>query len=81
MSLIVYFLYREVSKNKKIKKIKNALKDIKTNNIQIGLPEIIASNEEKRRYFLGKKYPSIPEEAKWHNAYIEKILSFGWIDN
>ena len=65
IGLIVYFLYREVSKNKKIQKIKNALKDIKTNNIQIGLPEIIASNEEKRRYFLWKKYPSIPEEARW----------------
>lgn len=63
-------------KEQKIRKINEMLEKINTNNIQIGLPDITASNEEKRQYFLWKKYPSIPEKAKWFKYLAERNFFF-----
>lgn len=43
------------------------------NETTVGLPDIIVSNEEKRRWFIWKEYGAIPEEAQWYN------WCFNWI--
>ncbi|MBP9812583.1 hypothetical protein KBC86_04320 [Candidatus Gracilibacteria bacterium] len=36
--------------------------------LSYGLPQVLSSNEEKRRYFLGKELGYIPTEANWIHA-------------
>lgn len=37
-------------------------------SVSCGIPELISSNEDKRRRFIGREYGEIPEGAKWYNS-------------
>ncbi len=48
---------------------KKKIQNFHIEDVSIGLPEIISSNEKKRRFFLGKEYNKIPERAGWYIIY------------
>ena len=75
--LILSIITANRKKNKaNIELLKRNIQAANINNIEIGIPDIIASNEEKRRYFLGEKYPSISEEAKWYSWVKDRDFFF-----
>lgn len=71
ITMCIWIIYSGMIKKREWEEkiLKKKFWDFLIKNLSIGLPEIISSNERKRRFFLGKEYDTIPERARWYITF------------